>query len=362
MYAASLLCYYHTQNSGFVIFAGAYLGVCAGCLWAAQGAIILSYPTENRKGTAIMVFWIIFNLGAVIGAIIPLANNLENKGSAVKDGTYIAFLVLMATGSIIAIFMLPMSKVWRSDGSKVQGEKYPNWLEELKKLFQLAIKKPEIFLLFPMFWSLNWFYTYQFNEYNAARFNIRTRSLNSLLYWLAQMIGSLFIGTILDLSYFRRSLRAKIGWAIVFVLGMAIWGGGLKFQQGYTRELAKDMTTIDFKDGAYIGPMFLYIFYGMYDAIYQSYILWTLGALSNNPQTVALYAGFYKGIQSAAAAVAWRIDAMEILYMRMFISSWALPVGSLFVAIPSIFFRISDHTDAREAGLEAKIGRASVRA
>ena len=85
MYAASLLCYYHTQNSGFVIFAGAYLGVCAGCLWAAQGAIILSYPTENRKGTAIMVFWIIFNLGAVIGAIIPLANNLENKGSAVKE-------------------------------------------------------------------------------------------------------------------------------------------------------------------------------------------------------------------------------------------------------------------------------------
>lgn len=70
IYSASLLCYTHTSNSGFVIFAGALLGVCAGLLWSAQGVIMMSYPPEGNKGRYISWFWIIFNLGAVIGALV----------------------------------------------------------------------------------------------------------------------------------------------------------------------------------------------------------------------------------------------------------------------------------------------------
>jgi len=53
-----------------VIFAGALLGVCAGLLWTAQGAIMMSYPTEDLKGRYISWFWMIFNLGAVIGGLV----------------------------------------------------------------------------------------------------------------------------------------------------------------------------------------------------------------------------------------------------------------------------------------------------
>lgn len=70
IYAAAFLCYSHTQNDGFVIFAGAFLGVCAGLLWAAQGAIMMSYPREHEKGRYISWFWMIFNTGAVIGALV----------------------------------------------------------------------------------------------------------------------------------------------------------------------------------------------------------------------------------------------------------------------------------------------------
>ena len=69
LYIASYLSYNHNQNSGFVIFAGAILGVCAGMLWAAQGAIMMSYPPEQSKGRYISWFWMIFNLGAVIGGL-----------------------------------------------------------------------------------------------------------------------------------------------------------------------------------------------------------------------------------------------------------------------------------------------------
>lgn len=69
VYVASYLCYNNVQNEGFVIFAGALLGVCAGMLWAAQGAIMMSYPSEESKGKYISWFWMIFNLGAVIGGL-----------------------------------------------------------------------------------------------------------------------------------------------------------------------------------------------------------------------------------------------------------------------------------------------------
>ena len=70
IYVASFLCYNHTANSGFTVFAGALLGVCAALLWTAQGAIMMSYPREADKGKYIAVFWIIFNLGGVIGSLV----------------------------------------------------------------------------------------------------------------------------------------------------------------------------------------------------------------------------------------------------------------------------------------------------
>jgi len=50
VYVASYLSWNHTRNLGFIVFAGILLGCCAGILWSAQGAIMMSYPPEKRKG------------------------------------------------------------------------------------------------------------------------------------------------------------------------------------------------------------------------------------------------------------------------------------------------------------------------
>ncbi len=73
LYVASILSYNHNKNAGFLIFAGAVLGVCAGMLWTAQGAVMMSYPPEKSKGKYISWFWMIFNLGAVIGSLVSAA-------------------------------------------------------------------------------------------------------------------------------------------------------------------------------------------------------------------------------------------------------------------------------------------------
>lgn len=74
LYVAALLSYNHNQNSGFLIFTGALLGFCAALLWTAQGAVMMSYPDEKSKGKFISYFWMIFNMGAVIGSLVCYAS------------------------------------------------------------------------------------------------------------------------------------------------------------------------------------------------------------------------------------------------------------------------------------------------
>ena len=102
---------------------------------------------------------------------------------------------------------------------------------------------------------------------NLALFNIRTRSLNSTLYWTSQIFGALIFGYALDLKMVRRSTRAKAVWVVLFVLTMVIWGGGYALQKTYNRaeKAPKDYIKEDWTASGYVGPMFLYIFYGFYD-------------------------------------------------------------------------------------------------
>lgn len=352
IYAASILCYVHTHNIGFVIFAGAFLGVCAGLLWAGQGAIMMAYPPEDSKGRYISWFWIIFNLGAVIGSLIPLGQNINNGSNTVTDGTYIAFIVLMFAGAILALFLCDADKIQREDGSRVIVMKNPSWQSEFRGLWDTLLAAPWIVLLFPMFFASNIFYTYQQNGLNGATYNPRTRALNSLLYWLAQIFGAVIFGFALDFSKVSRSTRARASFAVLFALTFVVWGGGYAWQkkQPLRSESKLIVNKLDWTAGGelYIGPMFLYIFYGFYDAAWQTSIYWYMGALSNSGRKAANMAGYYKGIQSAGAAIFWRLDSWEMEFMTEFAINWAILAGALLIAAPVIVMKIKDTTSLEE--------------
>ncbi|KAH2652761.1 hypothetical protein KXW90_007840 [Aspergillus fumigatus] len=307
---------------------------------------MMSYPRENEKGKFIAIFWVIFNLGGVIGCLIPLGQNLHSSAGTVNDRTYIAFMVLMALGFVLAWFLSDSKYVVRKDGSRVISMKNPTWKSELLGLYETLRTDYYIVLFFPLFLASNWFYGYHFNSVNGAYFNIRTRSLNSLLYWLMQMVGAFVFGKLLDLQFLSRSMRAKLNWLILLVITMGVWGSGYAFQKQYTLETAKQ--DVDFTSHGYVGPMFLYMFYGFYDAAFQTCAYWFMGSLTNNGRKLANFAGFYKGIQSAGAAGMWRMDAEKTPFITQFASCWGLLVGSLLIASPIIFFKIKDHVDVEE--------------
>ena len=73
-----------------------------------------------------------------------------------------------------------------------------------------------------------------------------------------------------------------------------------------------------------------------------------MGAITNNSRKLANFAGFYKGIQSAGAAIIWRLDGLAIPYMNLFTSCWVLLAGSLFFALPVMILKIKDTVPIEE--------------
>ncbi|KAH7097911.1 MFS general substrate transporter [Auriculariales sp. MPI-PUGE-AT-0066] len=335
LYIGSFLYYNIHHKGGFTIAAGAILGICAGLLWTAQGVLMLAYSTEATKGRYIAVFWAIFNLGAVIGAIVPLSQQINQVAdTSVKNQTYIAFVIITAVGGACSFLLANPTTVRRADGTIAAVPVSQSWLTEILNVFTVLISEPSIFFLFPFFAASNFFYTWQFSFLNLVIFNPRTRSLNNLLYWSSQIIGS-----------------RKAGWAFLTVLIIAIWGGNYKYQKGLTRANTCEECNhhkMDWTEKGYGAGCVLYIFNGLSDAAWQTYSYWIIGAMSNNARKIAVLVGIYKGLQSACAAVGWAIDSHKVEYVNMYGGTFGFLMLGLLVAAPMIFTRVQEHTNAAD--------------
>ncbi|KAK6936585.1 Ion channel regulatory protein, UNC-93 [Dillenia turbinata] len=342
LYAGSFLYYNHYHHQAFAIVAGAILGIGASLLWSGEGAIMTSYPPIARKGTYISLFWSIFNMGGVIGGLIPFILNYNRRDAAsVNDATYIGFMCFMSAGALLSLAILPPCKVIRDDGSRCTNVKYSNVRTEAVEIMKLFMNW-KMLLIVPASWASNFFYIYQFNHVNGALFNLRTRGLNNVFYWGAQILGSIGIGYLLDFSFPSRRTRGFVGITLVGVLGTAIWGGGLANQINYNHvELTKKL---DFKDSgsAFAGPFVLYFSYGLLDAMFQSMVYWVIGALADDSEILSRYTGFYKGVQSAGAAVAWQVDTHNVSRTSQLIVNWGMTTVSYPLLVVLVYLAVKD--------------------
>lgn len=361
LYAGSFLYYNHHKHQAFAITAGAILGVGAGLLWAGQGAIMTSYPPPNRKGTYISIFWSIFNMGGVIGGLIPFALNYHrSEAASVNDATYIGFMVFMSAGTLLSLAILPPSKVVRDDGTRCTNIQYSNVSTEVIEIARLFMNW-KMLLIVPAAWSSNFFYTYQFNNVNGVMFNLRTRGLNNVFYWGAQMLGSIGIGYIMDFSFKSRRTRGFFGIGLVAAVSTAIWAGGLANQLGYSRNHKPDK--LDFKDSGadFAGPFVLYFGFGLLDAMFQSTVYWVIGALANDSETLSRYVGFYKGVQSAGAAVAWQVDTHNVSFLSQLILNWVLTTVSYPLLVVLVLLAVKNEGEEKEITKGKEVTPASVK-
>ncbi|KAJ2828290.1 hypothetical protein GGI24_002428 [Coemansia furcata] len=353
LYSASFIYLNHTGKGAFTIATGPILGIGAGILWSAQGMIMMSYPVESHKGRYIAIFWVIFNLGGVIGGIVPfVANYHSNSKTAVplSDAGYIVFVALEALGAASALCLAPPARVIRDDGSHVVLIQYTSVRFEAMEILRL-FRNRWMLLLVPMSVVSNFFYTYQYGPYNGSLFTVRTRGLNSMLYWASQMAAAYAVSFLHDYRAISRRQRAIYSLSILAVLANVVWGCTLVMQTKYTHGPRAAESTdypqglIDFKESSRAaGPMLLYCAMGVVDALWQSFAYWIIGTMTNDSQMLARYAGFYKGVQSLGATVAWQLDAQSVPLMAQLVVNWVL----MDLALPFMLYVVANIKDTSE--------------
>ncbi|KAF8022369.1 hypothetical protein BT93_F0028 [Corymbia citriodora subsp. variegata] len=342
LYAGSFLDHNHYHHQTFAIVTGVILGIGAG-----EGAILTSYPPHNRKGTYISLFWSIYCMGGVIGGLVPfILNYNRNEAGSVNDATYVGFMCFMIVGALLSLTILPPSKV-----------EYLSVSTEATKILKLFLNW-KMLLIALAAWAGNFFYSYQLTNVNGALFNLRARGLNSVFYWVTQIPGSIAIGYVLDFSLLSRKMRGYVGIAIVALLGTAVSGGGLANQLKYSCHNLPEK--LDFKDfgSNYAGPFMLYLSCGLLDA--SRPCLLVIGCLADDPETLSRYSGFYKGVQSAGAAVGWQIDMRNVPFLSELVVNQSL----MTVCYPSLLvlvkLAVKDDEDGEE-GAEKEIASAFAR-
>ncbi|CAG8960842.1 hypothetical protein HYFRA_00002379 [Hymenoscyphus fraxineus] len=380
LYIGSLWCYQVNGTRWFLIFAGGILGVTAALLWAAQGAVMMSYPLEKDKGTSFTLFWTIFQMGTLVGSAIALGIEIDSTLPSVSTTVYIVFMIIMLTAIFSSWLLLPSrvedlmltemgwytDLVVRGDNTIVELEDAISPQAEFREFGKL-FKDWRMIALFPMFFCSNYFYAYQVSTemsvpirvhsypprssrqarlfsqttltptpkkgaITSVLFNGRTRALTALLAGLGSTIGSILIGILTDRLPFGRRKRAIWSWTFVLLLSIMIWSAGLAFQLKFTRadKIIKGVAIPwDWTQNVSTGPMILIMGYYIADAAFQGLAYYTMSSMSNNPFKLARMAGYYKGVQSAGAAISFGMDAVKTAYLGEILISWLLLMVSM---------------------------------
>ena len=95
LYSAALYQNNRYGTQWFIYLGSAACGITAGFFWAAEGAIMLSYPPPESRGRY-LAYWLAYrNSGAILGGAIKLAFNYSGRSlGKLNWKTYIVFVVL----------------------------------------------------------------------------------------------------------------------------------------------------------------------------------------------------------------------------------------------------------------------------
>ena len=128
-------------------------------------------------------------------------------------------MVIMLLGWVLGIFICSPRRIRLAQLLEAEETEKRTFKHTIKAAVKTMVKW-RVACMLPLFFSANVFYSYQQNDVNGLTFDIRTRSLNGALYWIAQMLGGLIIGFLLDVPFLNRPNRARVGWAFLIITGM----------------------------------------------------------------------------------------------------------------------------------------------
>ncbi|OHX00035.1 DUF895 domain-containing membrane protein [Colletotrichum incanum] len=172
IYSASLYTNNRYGTEWFVYVGSAACGITAGVFWAAEGAIMISYPEDHKRGRY-LAYWLAYrNGGSIVGGAINLA-------------------------------------------------------------FTKILVRKDFLLVFPFFFYATFLLSYA-GSYLSLYFSVRSRALASLVSALAQITANFFFGHFLDWTRFSINQRARIAYVGMMALfgGTWVWATIIQHEYG----------------------------------------------------------------------------------------------------------------------------------
>lgn len=150
----------------------------------------------------------------------------------------------------------------------------------------------------------------------AYYFNLRTRSLNNVLFQFIMCPAPLALSYVMDTTKVKsRRLRGLLGTTIMGTVCLATCFGLLAWiRQNHIDKNIVRTTGVDWTDSGFAAGLVLYILFGMIYSTYQLVVQWTLAALTNNLVKCARYAGMFKGTTSLGMCVAFILNSKKVSY------------------------------------------------
>lgn len=307
LYAAGLYVNNRFGSTWFVYFGSVACGISAGVFWSVEGAVATGYPEQHKRGRAIATWFTFRNAGNVVGGAISLAlNHKTTTKGAVGYKTYLAFIAIQCLGLFFGLLLSNPEKVVRDDGTRIEAPRGIHWRTEAKEMARLILSKP-ILLLSPLFWYYGWIQAYP-GTYLATYFTVRSRSLASFLSAIVGSISTWLAGSLVDLPWSRsRRTRALATFVVLVLLNSATWIWAVVVQNEYRHTKPK----LDWADQSTFGRGFgVYMFERISTTFVENFIYWCISNLSDSPGDQIRYSSLLRGIETAAVAVSFGVQAI----------------------------------------------------
>lgn len=249
----------------------------------------------------------------------------------------------MCMAIVLAFFLIiHPKKVVRDDGTHIAIFKQATIATEIKGLAVL-FTDVKVLLLVPGIFVAEMILALM-SSVNAYYFNLRTRSLNNVLFQFIMIPCPLALAYIMDSDRIKsRRMRGMIGTAIMGTITLATCGGlAAWFKKNNIDRNNGDSPSVDWSDKEFGPGLVLYLLSGIIYATYQICVQWTLGALTNDPVRCARYAGLFKGTTALGMCISFILDSKDVSYMNQLIVQFVLYFVGLICLFAIIWTQVKE--------------------
>tara|TARA_B110000305_G_C19418187_1_gene629241 strand:- start:51 stop:1094 length:1044 start_codon:yes stop_codon:yes gene_type:complete len=218
-----------------VLIGASLLGVGAALLWTGQGRLILQYSDGSDGGTLFSVFWMLFNMAALVGGVLTFfifgnSDVSDDDGTASDAPTanstlFIIFLAFVLCGACATRFILDATELERDNkghsnnifNNHNSNNALPLLVGDkngLQPLFEVEVSESDwvtefvetiklfgtsrMAVLAILFLYTGYNQPYQLVTFGNRFFTSQTLGLGMIVFYGAEIVGGLWIGQFLD--------------------------------------------------------------------------------------------------------------------------------------------------------------------